>query len=164
MEQYTVTGMSCAACAARVEKAVTEVSGVAECAVNLLTNSMTVKGSAKADDIILAVEKAGYGATLTEKNSNLKTKPQNTVLKRLIASSFFKDSISLIIDSHCCKSKFEIMEISCSVILNLINMRFKKAISCSCIIESASITCIKIKINAYRSIFVYSSITPLYFP
>ena len=86
MQKFLVTGMSCAACAARVEKTVNEVSGVAECTVNLLTNSMTVKGSAKADDIILAVEKAGYGAILTEKNSNLKTKPQNTVLKRLIAS------------------------------------------------------------------------------
>lgn len=62
MEQYTVTGMSCAACSARVEKAVKKVPGVTECAVNLLTNSMSVEGSAGEKAIIQAVEKAGYGA------------------------------------------------------------------------------------------------------
>ena len=62
MEQYTVTGMSCAACQARVEKAVSGVPGVESCAVSLLTNSMGVEGTASADDIIKAVEKAGYGA------------------------------------------------------------------------------------------------------
>lgn len=62
MEQYTVTGMSCAACSARVEKAVSKVSGVDSCSVSLLTNSMGVEGSAKAEDIIAAVEQAGYGA------------------------------------------------------------------------------------------------------
>lgn len=64
MERYDVTGMTCAACAARVEKAVKNVAGVQDCAVNLLTNSMTVEGGAPAD-IIGAVEKAGYGATKT---------------------------------------------------------------------------------------------------
>ena len=62
MEQFTVTGMSCAACSARVEKAVNKVPGVTSCSVSLLTNSMGVEGSASAQDIISAVEAAGYGA------------------------------------------------------------------------------------------------------
>ena len=62
MEQYTVSGMSCAACQARVEKAVRSVPGVTECSVSLLTNSMGVEGTASASDIIRAVEDAGYGA------------------------------------------------------------------------------------------------------
>ena len=62
MQQYTVTGMSCAACSARVEKAVSAVDGVQSCAVNLLTNSMSVEGTADEDAIISAVKKAGYGA------------------------------------------------------------------------------------------------------
>ena len=62
MEQYTVTGMSCAACAARVEKAVRAVPGVESCAVSLLTNSMGVEGNADEQSIIAAVEAAGYGA------------------------------------------------------------------------------------------------------
>ena len=62
MEQYTVTGMSCAACSARVEKAVSKVPGVTSCSVSLLTNSMGVEGSASAQEIIAAVENAGYGA------------------------------------------------------------------------------------------------------
>ncbi len=63
MEQYTVTGMSCAACSARVEKAVSAVPGVESCAVSLLTNSMGVEGTAAPADIIAAVESAGYGAS-----------------------------------------------------------------------------------------------------
>lgn len=62
MEQYTVTGMSCAACSARVEKAVSKVSGVTSCSVSLLTNSMGVEGTAAETEIIKAVEEAGYGA------------------------------------------------------------------------------------------------------
>lgn len=62
MKQYTVTGMSCAACSARVEKAVSEVPGVTSCAVSLLTNSMGVEGTAAPMEIIRAVEDAGYGA------------------------------------------------------------------------------------------------------
>ena len=62
MEQYTVTGMSCAACQARVEKAVRKVPGVTDCSVSLLTNSMGVEGTASPDQIIAAVENAGYGA------------------------------------------------------------------------------------------------------
>ncbi len=64
MEQYNVTGMSCAACSARVEKAVSKVEGVTSCSVSLLTNSMGVEGSASASAIIAAVEEAGYGASL----------------------------------------------------------------------------------------------------
>lgn len=63
MEQYQVTGMSCAACQVRVEKAVRAVPGVTDCSVNLLTNSMGVSGTASADEIIQAVEAAGYGAS-----------------------------------------------------------------------------------------------------
>ncbi|WP_026525829.1 heavy metal translocating P-type ATPase [Butyrivibrio sp. MB2005] len=63
MEQYKVTGMSCAACQTRVEKAVSSVEGVESCAVSLLTNSMGVEGSARPEDIIAAVEAAGYGAS-----------------------------------------------------------------------------------------------------
>lgn len=62
MEQYTVTGMSCAACSTRVEKAVSKVPGVTSCSVSLLTNSMGVEGTASGADIIKAVEDAGYGA------------------------------------------------------------------------------------------------------
>ena len=64
MEQYTVTGMSCAACQARVEKAVGKVEGVTSCSVSLLTNSMGVEGTAAPEDIIRAVTDAGYGASL----------------------------------------------------------------------------------------------------
>lgn len=70
MEQYTVTGMSCAACQARVEKAVSKVSGVTSCSVSLLTNSMGVEGTASANDIIHAVENAGYGASLKNKKDS----------------------------------------------------------------------------------------------
>ena len=63
MEQYNVTGMTCAACQARVEKAVSKVDGVTECAVSLLTNSMSVEGAASVESVIKAVEDAGYGAS-----------------------------------------------------------------------------------------------------
>ena len=62
MEQYTVTGMSCAACAARVEKAVWGVEGVTSCSVSLLTNSMGVEGTAEQEKILEAVRTAGYRA------------------------------------------------------------------------------------------------------
>ena len=63
MEQYNVTGMSCAACSARVEKAVKKVPGVTSCSVSLLTNSMGVEGTASSAAIIQAVQEAGYGAS-----------------------------------------------------------------------------------------------------
>lgn len=91
-EQFTVTGMSCAACSARVEKAVSQVDGVSSCAVNLLTNSMTVDGNATPDSIISAVEKAGYGASI--KGQEIKKSPDEDnafkVLRgRLISSLVF---------------------------------------------------------------------------
>ena len=64
MKQYNVTGMSCAACSARVEKAVGAVPGVTSCSVSLLTNSMGVEGDVAESEIIKAVEDAGYGATV----------------------------------------------------------------------------------------------------
>ncbi|MCQ2549231.1 MAG: heavy metal translocating P-type ATPase [Lachnospiraceae bacterium] len=99
MNQYDVTGMTCAACSARVEKAVGKVEGVETVAVNLLTNSMTVEGSATPQCIIQAVEEAGYGASLHEKNqtkttANSKEEPFEDketpkLQKRLIASVLF---------------------------------------------------------------------------
>ena len=73
MEQYNVTGMSCAACQARVEKAVNAVPGVTSCSVSLLTNSMGVEGTASAGEIIKAVENAGYGASPKNTGSAGKT-------------------------------------------------------------------------------------------
>lgn len=85
MDKYKVTGMSCAACSARVEKAVRSVEGVDECAVNLLTNSMTVSGSASEDEIRNAVEKAGYGLVSESKNDTNKKEPSdNKEIKALI--------------------------------------------------------------------------------
>lgn len=96
MEQYNVTGMSCAACQARVEKAVNAVQGVESCAVSLLTNSMGVEGSASSEEIIKAIEAAGYGASLksaakaaTSDNyeDSLKDTETPILKKRLIASA-----------------------------------------------------------------------------
>lgn len=97
MEQYDVTGMSCAACSARVEKAVTKVKGVTSCSVSLLTNSMGVEGTAPPQEIISAVEKAGYGAKLkgagTKKTdtgaASLRDTETPKLRKRLIASVIF---------------------------------------------------------------------------
>lgn len=95
MEQYNVTGMSCAACQARIEKAVSGVEGVKSCAVSLLTNSMGVEGNASSEAVIKAVEAAGYGASLKQKGKNLVVNEQDDFLedkeiskmrKRLIAS------------------------------------------------------------------------------
>ena len=80
MEQYKVTGMSCAACAARVEKAVSGVAGVTSCSVSLLTNSMGVCGTASPADIIKAVKKAGYKASLKKEN-NTRAEPEDDMLK-----------------------------------------------------------------------------------
>ena len=93
MKQFDVTGMTCAACSARVEKAVTRVSGVTSCSVSLLTNSMSVEGEAKDSDIIKAVTVAGYGAFVKGQSKNKtddgnKTQDKSTteLIKRLIAS------------------------------------------------------------------------------
>ena len=94
MEHYNITGMSCAACSARVEKAVSGVSGVDSCSVNLLTNSMTVDGTASPDDIITAVQSAGYGAykkgaSKEQKSNTLKDTETPLLKKRLISSIIF---------------------------------------------------------------------------
>ena len=100
MEQYTVTGMSCAACSARVEKAVSGVKGVTSCSVNLLTNSMGVDGTATAEEIIAAVRNAGYKAALqkgnkaqtarlSDREDALKDRETPVLKKRLIASLGF---------------------------------------------------------------------------
>ena len=73
MKQYTVTGMSCAACSLRVEKAVGKVSGVDSCSVSLLTNSMAVEGDVSPEDIIAAVEEAGYKASVKGAQGQEKT-------------------------------------------------------------------------------------------
>ena len=100
MEQYTVTGMSCAACSARVEKAVSGVKGVTSCSVSLLTNSMGVEGTASAEEIIAAVRDAGYDASVKTANKNqtshlsaeedtLKDRETPLLKKRLIATLGF---------------------------------------------------------------------------
>ena len=97
MEQYNVTGMSCAACQARVEKAVSALPGVENCAVSLLTNSMGVEGTASPQDIIKAVTDAGYGASLKQSygsqesavpdyDNELKDTETPRIRNRLIAS------------------------------------------------------------------------------
>ena len=92
LEQYNVTGMSCAACSAKVEKAVTSVEGVTSCSVNLLTHSMTVEGGPP-DRVIAAVTKAGYGATLKGEKSSKPNTQENSEVKpivlRLVFSSVF---------------------------------------------------------------------------
>ena len=100
MEQYTVTGMSCAACTARVEKAVSGVKGVTSCSVSLLTNSMGVEGTASAEEIIAAVRDAGYEASVKNGNKDqttrlssdedaLKDKETPVLKKRLVTSLGF---------------------------------------------------------------------------
>lgn len=100
MEQYAVTGMSCAACSARVEKAVSKVDGVTSCSVSLLTNSMGVEGSASPAEVIKAVEQAGYGAavmgkantdksSVTRQDDLLRDKETPVLKKRLVYSLVF---------------------------------------------------------------------------
>lgn len=108
MTQYNVTGMSCAACSARVEKAVSSVNGVSSCSVNLLTNSMGVEGTATSKEIIDAVEKAGYGASLKTKNKKVKSNPDDELkdtqtpklVKRLVASLLFLAPLMYISMGH----------------------------------------------------------------
>ena len=94
MKQYNVTGMSCTACSASVEKAVSAVNGVTSCSVNLLTNSMGVEGTASESDIISAVEKAGYGAypkgaEKAKSAEDTESKEIKAMKNRLIWSSVF---------------------------------------------------------------------------
>ena len=79
MKQYTVTGMSCAACSTRVEKAVSKVPGVTSCSVSLLTNSMGVEGNATDQEIIKAVVDAGYGASVKDGGSEKNGQSNSTV-------------------------------------------------------------------------------------
>lgn len=85
MKQYVVTGMSCAACSARVEKAVSKVEGVSSCSVSLLTNSMGVEGTAKPEDIIAAVEAAGYGASVKGESGQKGRGPEDKAGEELLA-------------------------------------------------------------------------------
>ena len=97
LRQYNITGMSCAACQARVEKAVSKVSGVTMCSVSLLTNSMGVEGTASDEAIIAAVTEAGYGAEYrpdsdilkTDENEVFKDKETPALIKRLFTGLFF---------------------------------------------------------------------------
>lgn len=108
MTQYNVTGMSCAACSARVENAVSSVDGVSSCSVNLLTNSMGVEGTATSKEIIEAVEKAGYGASLKTKNKKVKSNSDDELkdtqtpklVKRLVASLLFLAPLMYISMGH----------------------------------------------------------------
>ena len=109
MQQYNVTGMSCAACSARVEKAVGKVEGVTSCSVSLLTNSMGVEGTATDEAIIAAVVEAGYGATVkgASKEKNMTSESQELsesdkeikILKNHSNSSFFRRKVRNIIFS-----------------------------------------------------------------
>ncbi|MGN0458272.1 MAG: heavy metal translocating P-type ATPase [Eubacterium sp.] len=94
MTKYNITGMTCAACSARIEKTVNSVDGVTSCAVSLLTNSMSVEGNADSNKIIKAVEKAGYGASLVndkreKSNSEIEDKETPKLFKRLVLSVVF---------------------------------------------------------------------------
>lgn len=98
MKQYNVTGMSCAACSTRVEKAVTKLEGVTACSVSLLTNSMGVEGEVAPETVIRAVEEAGYGASLkgaekkqsvSEQEEALKDRETPLLKKRLFSSIIF---------------------------------------------------------------------------
>ena len=112
MDQYIVTGMSCAACQARVEKAVSRVPGVTSCSVSLLTNSMGVEGSAEASQIIKAVEDAGYGASVkggakeaktgsfAEEEDALADRETPRLIRRLIWSAFFLAVLMYITMGH----------------------------------------------------------------
>jgi len=92
LQKYNVIGMSCAACSSAVEKAVSSLDGVRTCNVNLLTNSMIVDGTASNEQIILAVQKAGYGASLVgekKKEINVDFNETKKLKYRLISSLFF---------------------------------------------------------------------------
>lgn len=109
MKQFTVTGMSCAACSARIEKAVSKVQGVKTCSVSLLTNSMGVEGSASQADIINAIERAGYGAApkngaivaaAAEPSDALKDKETPALKRRLGYSVVFLAALMYISMGH----------------------------------------------------------------
>lgn len=143
MEQYNVTGMSCAACSARVEKAVSKVDGVTSCSVNLLMNSMGVEGTASPESIIAAVEAAGYGASLKNAPSAAKAAQKEEIndketpkmKKRLAASVVFLAVLmyfsmghmvglplpSYFVDDHAAVG---LVELLLTVAIMVINQRF----------------------------------------
>ena len=143
MEQYNVTGMSCAACSARVEKAVSKVDGVTSCSVNLLMNSMGVEGTASPESIIAAIEAAGYGASLKNAPSaakaaqkeEIKDKETPKMKKRLVASAVFLAVLmyfsmghmvglplpSYFVDDHAAVG---LVELLLTVAIMVINQRF----------------------------------------
>ena len=145
MRKYSVGGMSCAACSARVEKAVSSLDKVSSCSVNLLTNSMTVDGTATDEQIISAVEKAGYSArAVGEKNAkqtdneneSLQNREKKTILMRLISSvvltvalmyfSMGHNMLSLPLPSLFAESPVTIAlaELLLSALVMVINQRF----------------------------------------
>ena len=147
MEQYTVTGMSCAACAARVEKAVSGVKGVTSCSVSLLTDSMGVEGTADAGEIIAAVREAGYGAALKKGNKGqnarsssdgdtLEDRETPVLKKRLIASLGFLIVLMYVSMGHMMwgwplPSFFDnnhvamgLLQLLLTVVIRVINQRF----------------------------------------
>ena len=84
IKQYDVTGMSCSACSARVEKAVSKVEGVTSCSVNLLTNSLIVEGEVENKDIIKAIKDAGYGARIKGGKSEKKINKSEDELEETV--------------------------------------------------------------------------------
>ncbi len=106
MKQYDIKGMSCAACVARVEKAVSSVDGVQTCAVNLLTNSMTVEGTASTETVMAAVERAGYRAAVkgedpsTSKENEFADTETPKWIRRLVASLLFLAALMYVSMGH----------------------------------------------------------------
>ncbi|MBQ2942204.1 MAG: heavy metal translocating P-type ATPase [Clostridia bacterium] len=143
MKQFNVTGMSCAACSARVEKAVSKLDGVTLCSVNLLTNSMTVEGTAEEKTIISAVIDAGYGASVkgsTPKTKTIKDDSEEKNLKsRLISSLFFLAALMYISMGHVMwdwplprffsenPMNIGLAELILSIIVMVINQKFFKS-------------------------------------
>ncbi len=138
MTHFDITGMSCAACSARVEKAVSNLETVESCSVNLLTNSMTVTGDFKNQEIINAVKKAGYGAYVKGENASPleSEKPKENILLRLIFSLFFLVVLMYISMGHLMWNfplphylaenplKIALLELLLSAIILIINKRF----------------------------------------
>ena len=137
MKQYDVTGMMCAACSARVEKAVNGVPGVTSCSVNLLTNSMGVEGNATDEQIIGAVVAAGYGASLKQTESNgqsdaaspqadepLKDKETPLLAKRLVASLIFLLPLMYFSMGHSMWKWSGLVQLILAAIVIIINRKF----------------------------------------
>ena len=137
MKQYDVTGMMCAACSARVEKAVNGVPGVTSCSVNLLTNSMGVEGTATDEQIIGAVVAAGYGASLKQTESNgqsdaaspqadepLKDKETPLLAKRFVASLIFLLPLMYFSMGHSMWKWSGLVQLILAAIVIIINRKF----------------------------------------